>query len=109
MEFRCVLFRSVPLLEGGFAPLPAECLERLGHRVADLLAARGRDGSVPRCALPDLARLCDDLGQPRPAGADALRAALEGFARIPPVELPADLAATLRSYQRRGVDWLAWL
>jgi len=99
----------VPLLEGGFAPLPAEWLERLGHRVADLLAARGRDGSLPRCALLDLARLCDDLGQPRPAASDALRAAIEGFAGIPPAELPADLAATLRSYQRRGVDWLGWL
>jgi superfamily II DNA or RNA helicase len=99
----------VPLLDGGLAPLPAEWLERHGDRVADLLAARGRDGSLPRCALPDLARLCDELGEPRPAAAEALHAALAGFAGVPAAELPADLAATLRAYQRQGVDWLCWL
>ena len=98
-----------PLLGGGFAPLPLDWLERLGHRIADLLAARGRDGSLPRCALPDLARLGEDLGEPPPAAAAELRAALEGFAGIPPAELPADLRADLRGYQRQGVDWLCWL
>jgi len=99
----------VPLHGGGLAPLPQDWLERLGHRIADLLAARGRDGSLPRCALPDLARLCDELGEPRPAAALELRAALEGFAGIPVAELPPDLTATLRGYQRQGVDWLCWL
>jgi hypothetical protein len=98
-----------PLLGGGFAPLPQGWLERLGHRIADLLAARGRDGSLARCALPDLARLCEDLGQAPPEAAAQLRAALEGFAGIPPAALPADLRAELRGYQRLGVDWLCWL
>jgi hypothetical protein len=99
----------VPLHGGGLAPLPQDWLERLGHRIADLLAARGRDGSLPRCALPDLARLCDALGEAPPPAALELRAALEGFAGIPKAELPPDLSATLRGYQRQGVDWLCWL
>jgi superfamily II DNA or RNA helicase len=99
----------VPLQGGGLAPLPQDWLERLGHRIADLLAARGRDGSLPRCALPDLARLCDALGEPPPTAALELRAALEDFAGIPKAELPPDLTATLRGYQRQGVDWLCWL
>jgi superfamily II DNA or RNA helicase len=99
----------VPLEGGGFSPLPADWLERFGDRVADLLAARDAEGRIPRCALPDLARVCDDLGQPRPPDFEPLSALLTGFSGIPEAPLPPDLTATLRSYQRRGVDWLAFL
>ena len=43
----------------GWAPLPDDWLERYGHLVADLLAARDSKGEVPRHALFDLARLAD--------------------------------------------------
>jgi len=99
----------VPLLDGGWAPLPADWLTRFGARVADLLAARGRDGVVPQCCIPDLAALCDDLDQPAPPGLDALRPLLDEFDGIPAAELPADLVADLRDYQRSGVDWLEFL
>ena len=99
----------VPLLEGGWAPLPADWLARFGDRVADLLAARGNDGLVPRCCAPDLAALCDDLDQPRPPGFDTLRPLLEDFERLPAADLPEDLEADLREYQKKGVDWLAFL
>jgi hypothetical protein len=48
----------VPLLGGGFAPLPADWLARFGAPLADLLAARTPSGRVPAALLPDLARLC---------------------------------------------------
>jgi SNF2 family DNA or RNA helicase len=99
----------VGLQGGGFSPLPAEWLERFGARVSDLLAAREPSGTVPACALPDLARLCDDLGQPRPADYEALRALVEERETLPRATLPDDLDATLRDYQRRGVDWLCAL
>jgi len=99
----------VPLLGGGWAPLPSDWLERFGARVADLLAARETDGRIPRCCLPDLARLCEELDQPAPPDAGRLRALAEGFEGIPDATLPEDLATPLRPYQEEGVAWLAFL
>jgi superfamily II DNA or RNA helicase len=99
----------VPLLEGGWAPLPADWLARFGHRVADLLAAREADGSLPRCSWPELARLYDELDEPPPPELRGLRRVLEDFRGIARTELPEDLDATLRAYQREGVDWLVFL
>ncbi len=99
----------VALPGAGFAPLPADWLARFGDRIADLLAARDAKGRLPRAALPDLARLCDALGEPRPPAFEGLRALVDGFEGIPAAPLPADLTAILRDYQRRGVDWLCFL
>ena len=99
----------VPLGEGGWAPLPLSWLQRFGQRVADLLAARAANGSVPRYALPELARLCDALEQPRPPEFTGLQALLEDFHGLPEVPLPAGIEAILRPYQRHGVNWLAFL
>ena len=99
----------VPLSGGGWAPLPREWLEHYGHQVADLLAARDASGALPQFALPDLARLCDSLDQPRPPEFDALRTLVDDFAGIPDATLPDDAHATLRSYQRGGVNWLVFI
>ena len=99
----------VPLSGGGWAPLPRAWLDQYGHRVADLLAARGANGVLPQFALPDLARLCQSLEQPVPPEFDALRTLVEDFAGIPDASLPEDMEATLRSYQHRGVNWLVFL
>jgi superfamily II DNA or RNA helicase len=101
--------RLLRLPGGGWSPLPLEWLERHGRRVADLLAAREAAGGLPAAALPDLVRLCDETGQPRPAAFERLRALVEDFRGIPAAELPPDLEAELRPYQRRGADWLAFL
>jgi len=74
-----------------------------------LLSARDEKGELARCALPDLARLCDELGQPRPPELEKLRVLVGDFIDIPEAELPGDLAAELRPYQRRGVNWLSFL
>ena len=99
----------VPLLEGGLAPLPRDWLSRFGSQVEDLLAARRRDGGLPRSAIPDLARLCDALDQPRPPSFEELARLAGDFAGIPAAPLPDDLRATLRGYQRAGVNWLCFL
>lgn len=98
-----------PLLEGGWSPLPIDWLRRHGALVADLLAARRTDGILPRAALPDLARLTDSLGLPPPPAFGELKQLIEGCAGLPEAALPADLTAELRSYQKRGVDWLVFL
>ena len=98
----------VPLLEGGWAPLPADWLERHGARVADLLAARHDDGTLPACGLPDLVGLCEELGEPPPPSFDRIRALVAGDA-LPAVTLPEDLQIELRPYQREGVEWLTFL
>ncbi len=99
----------VPLMDGGWAPMPTEWLEQYGHKVFDLLASREASGKVPRHALFDLARLCEELDAPPPPGLDRLRALVEGFDGIPVAPLPADNTAELRTYQHRGVDWLCFL
>ena len=94
----------------GAGPLPLSWLQRFGHRVVDLLAARTANGSVPRYALPELARLCDALEQPRPPECTSLQALLEDFHGLPEAPLPAlGIEAILRPYQRHGVSWLAFL
>jgi superfamily II DNA or RNA helicase len=99
----------VALDGGGFAPLPHDWLERYGHRVADLLAARTAEGRVATVALPALGELCDEMGAPRPPGLQKLAPLIDGFAAIPEAPLPAGMTATLRAYQKQGVDWLCFL
>ncbi|HEX4822898.1 MAG TPA: DEAD/DEAH box helicase [Candidatus Polarisedimenticolaceae bacterium] len=99
----------VALDAGGYAPLPVDWLSRFGPRIADLLAARDESGTVPRALLGDVARLAADLDQPVPAALRGLEALVSGFEELPEPSLPADLAATLRPYQKRGVSWLTFL
>ncbi len=99
----------VPLEDGGWAPLPADWLAKHGHLVADLLAARGVDKRLTPAVLPTAGALCDALDQPRPPALARLAPLFEGFEGIPTAPLPEGLTATLRSYQRQGVDWLSFL
>jgi len=99
----------VPLTGGGMAPLPEDWLNRFGDRIADLLAARDAAGDLPRCALPDLARLCEEMDVPPPPAFETLRELISGADGVPAAELPTDLTATLRNYQKTGIDWLCAL
>jgi hypothetical protein len=98
----------VPLVGGGWGRLPTSWLAEHGHRLADLLAARGAAERVPVHALPDLARLCEALDQPPPADLERLRPLLADFTGLPAAVLPPHLAEILRPYQKVGVDWLAF-
>jgi superfamily II DNA or RNA helicase len=98
----------VPLSGGGWGRLPMDWLDKHGARVADLLAARGGDQRVPIYALPDLARLCEDLDRPPPAELERLRPLLASFDTLAHVPPPAGFHGELRPYQQRGVDWLAF-
>jgi superfamily II DNA or RNA helicase len=99
----------VPILGGGWAALPQAWLAKHGERVADLLAARDATGRLATHALLQLGPLCDDLDEPRPDGLDRMGPLFASFEGLPEPTLPADLTATLRPYQRRGVAWLTFL
>ncbi|MEZ0313810.1 MAG: DEAD/DEAH box helicase [Myxococcota bacterium] len=99
----------VPLLSGGVAPLPVDFLGKHGERLLDVLAARADDGTIGTAGMFDLKKLASDLGEPDPPGFAKLSALVSGFTSIPKAELPEGLTAELRSYQQRGVDWLAFL
>jgi superfamily II DNA or RNA helicase len=99
----------VPLLEGGWAPLPMDWLSRYGPRVADLLAARLPDGNLANHALPQLAALCSELQEPGPLGLEKLAPLVDGFESLAKPVLPDDVQATLRPYQLDGVAWLQFL
>jgi superfamily II DNA or RNA helicase len=99
----------VPLTDGGFAPLPLEWLHRCGQLVADLLEAKELTGELPKTLLPDLGRLCESLDLEVPEIVQELRSFVSDFSHIPKAPRPADLQATLRSYQEDAVDWLSFL
>ncbi|HEV3032361.1 MAG TPA: DEAD/DEAH box helicase [Polyangia bacterium] len=94
---------------GGWAALPQAFLAKHGERLADLLAARDAAGRLATHALRDLGPLCDELEEPRPDGLERLEPLFASFERLPEPALPADLTATLRPYQLRGVAWLSFL
>lgn len=100
---------AVPLVDGGWAPLPIDWLQRFGSQISSLLLARRPDGSLPRPAVGQLADLCDALGLPPPPDLARLRPLFGDFESIPEATLPVGLRAELRSYQKRGIDWLSFL
>jgi len=98
----------VPMAGGGWGKVPMSWFDQHGHRVADLLATRGDDHAVPIYALPDLARLCEELDEPPPPELDRIRPLIDNFEGIPTVPVADGFVGELRHYQQRGVDWLAF-
>ena len=98
----------VPLVGGGWGRVPMSWFDKHGHRVADLLAARGDDKKLPIYALPDLARLSEELDEPPPPELDRLKPLLDKFAGIPHAPAAAGFVGELRPYQQSGVDWLVF-
>jgi superfamily II DNA or RNA helicase len=98
----------VPLAGGGWGRVPMAWFDQHGDRLADLLASRGGEGRVPLYALPDLARLCEDLDEPPPPELDRLRPLLDQFVGIPHADPAPGFVGELRPYQQRGLDWLAF-
>lgn len=101
--------RLVPLIDGGWAALPVDWLNRLGPHISDLLLAREADGTIPPASQPALAQLYDELHQPRPPELTQLAPLIDGFDAIPTKQAPADLGARLRDYQQHGFNWLSFM
>ncbi len=97
----------VPLLDGGFAPLPLAWLEEHGWTLAELMDAKDEDNIVPAHTAASLASLSEP--EALPPSLNRLRQLAQDFQGLPPTVLPPGLEADLRPYQQRGVDWLAFL
>lgn len=111
----------VPLLDGGWAELPRDWLDRYGERILRFLKLREAKKPIPPCFAREVSELCQAGGGRAPETMLALARALESLgasnasggagadpAPLRPAELPSDLRAELRAYQRKGVDWLAF-
>ncbi len=99
----------VPLLEGGFAPLPKEWLSRYGNILQDLLLAQGERGTLHPCLYSELVEISDSLDQKPPDQILNMKKRLDNFSGLTEPKLPSDLHATLRSYQKEGVAWLHFM
>jgi superfamily II DNA or RNA helicase len=98
----------VPLAGGGWGRVPIAWLDAHGARLADLLATRGEANRVPMYALPDLAKLCEDLDRPPPPELERLRPLLADFTGLPHARPAPGFVGELRPYQQTGIDWLAF-
>jgi hypothetical protein len=98
----------VPLLDGGYAPLPEDWLEEHGALLQELLDARDKDGLVARQATAALVELLEEVSEV-PPDLRTLRSFLEGGEGLPDVDPPETLQADLRGYQRAGYQWLSFL
>jgi superfamily II DNA or RNA helicase len=99
----------VRLDDGGWGELPKAWLAEHKAAALRLLAARDESDIASAQALADIEEVCDSLNVPCPTYFQTLRDALGNVERIADAPLPDDLHAELRSYQRTGVNWLAFL
>jgi SNF2 family DNA or RNA helicase len=99
----------VPLLDGGFAPLPVGWLRDHGAVLVELLEQRDGAGKVPRDATAALVELLEGTSASVPPDLARLQGFLDAGADLPTPPLAADLRATLRPYQEAGVAWMSFL
>ncbi|MBA2320685.1 MAG: hypothetical protein H0V89_05960, partial [Deltaproteobacteria bacterium] len=99
----------VPLLDGGWAPLPADWLREHGAMLRELLEARDGTGRVDRNATAALVELLDETQAEVPLDLRRLQEFLAGGQGLPDLPPPEGLVAELRPYQRIGWQWLRFL
>ncbi len=99
----------VPLLDGGYAPLPVTWLKEHGTLLQELLEARDAKGHVHRNATAALVELLEDTDADVPPDLDKLRHFLEAGEGLPEAPLPNGFNAELRPYQLIGFRWLRFL
>lgn len=100
----------VPLLdESGWAEIPVNWLDQFGSKVLDLISAKNEQNELPPCLVPALATLCQDLNLKVSPDLSRWQIMAENFDKLPTAQLPDGLKASLRDYQKEGVNWLCFL
>lgn len=101
--------KFVRLDGGGWGELPTEWLSVHREAALRLLSARGESREVRASTVADIDEICTSLNVQLPEYMKRLRQGLEKVETIDDVPLPSDLQATLRPYQRVGVNWLSFM
>ncbi len=99
----------VPLLDGGWAPLPTNWLAEHGALLRELMEARDAEGRVHRNATAALVELLENTDAVVPQDLRRLREFLEGGEGLSEDPLPVGFDAELRPYQWVGFRWLNFL
>lgn len=96
----------VPLLDGGFASLPADWLQRYGARILDLLLAQDKQETLPKAAFGQLVDLFEELGEATPPDLAVFRRLQNCDWSALQSRIPEGMDVSLRPYQDQGVAWL---
>ena len=99
----------VPLLDGGYAPLPANWMSEHGALLEELLEARDAEGKIHRNATAALVELLEDTRADVPPDLAKLRGFLDAGEGLPETEPPDHFVAELRPYQTIGFRWMRFL
>ena len=90
---------------------PASRIKPFARNIADLIL-RQEAGIQFKVEKDDLERVQEAVEETSTEGLEALRVAVKNrtdFSKIMPIEIPSQLNATLRSYQKEGLDWMQHL
>jgi SNF2 family DNA or RNA helicase len=93
----------------GWAKLPTEWLREHGAALERFIAAVGEKEFAPGRLISEVGELCDSLRIEPPEYFKRLKSGLAEVESIPDAELPRDLRADLRKYQRTGINWISFL
>jgi SNF2 family DNA or RNA helicase len=97
-------------MDGSWAKLPKDWMQKYARKVREILALKDATSDTHKPHhIPQLVALCNDLGVPAPESMQKIKNLLDDFKKINEVALPSDLKASLRSYQKQGVNWLCFL
>jgi superfamily II DNA or RNA helicase len=99
----------VPLLEGGWARLPKNWLEKYGERIQDLLESKRLHDELPNYLLPQAQAFCEEMGQSVSESVRKFNENIHQLKAMGKADMPKDLRADLRSYQTEGINWLCFL
>jgi superfamily II DNA or RNA helicase len=97
----------VPLLDGGFAPIPKEWMKQYGNKIRDLLATKENRDHTPKSALLMLANMADEMGAKVPKSLKEFAENIKNPKEIEAVN--PHIEEILRDYQAVGARWLASL
>lgn len=97
----------VQLIDGGWASLPENWLETHGARLKKLIEIQ--DGELPNALKPSAAQFLEDIGLAPSQEISEFKQRLLEAKFSERGDVPTDVHAELRHYQKQGVHWLLHL
>lgn len=102
--------QMVPLLEGGYAPIPREWLEQYGDVLSDLLLYQEKSEKLHPSMYSDALDLYESLGLESPKELVFKKEELEkAYSKSSSKDIVSRVEADLRPYQKDAVSWLSFL